>query len=59
MLIVFQAFASTGAFVTGILTILAELHREPDLKLNLKFEVEVLFKTMEVDFSEVCRLLAS
>lgn len=28
---------------------LAELHQEPDLKLNLKFEIEVLCKTLNID----------
>lgn len=34
--------------------ILAEIHQEPDLKLNLKFEIEVLCKNLQVDL-KVCR----
>jgi len=33
----------------GIMNVLAELHQEPDLKLNLKFEIEVLCKTLSLD----------
>ena len=38
------------------MNVLAELHTEPDLKLNLKFEIEVLCKTLNIDFN-VCVLL--
>ena len=37
----------------GILNVLAELHREPDMKLNLKFEIEVLCKALNIDVSEL------
>ncbi|VDK24885.1 unnamed protein product [Anisakis simplex] len=33
--------------------ILAELHNEPDLKLNLKFEIEVLCKELSIDLRAV------
>ena len=33
----------------GIMNVLAELHQEPDLKLNLKFEIEVLCKTLNLE----------
>lgn len=33
----------------AIMNALAELHQEPDLKLNLKFEIEVLCKTLNID----------
>lgn len=33
----------------GIMNVLAELHQEPELKLNLKFEIEVLCKTLSLD----------
>jgi CCR4-NOT transcription complex subunit 1 len=35
----------------GIMNVLAELHMEPDLKLNLKFEIEVLCKTLSIDLN--------
>ena len=31
----------------GLMNLLAELHAEPDLKLNLKFEIEVLCKHLQ------------
>lgn len=37
----------------GILNVLGELHREPDMKLNLKFEIEVLCKALNIDVSEL------
>lgn len=33
----------------AIMNILAELHQEQDLKLNLKFEIEVLCKNLDID----------
>ena len=33
----------------GIMNLLAELHQEHDLKLNLKFEIEVLCKTLNLE----------
>ena len=33
----------------GIMNLLAELHQEHDLKLNLKFEIEVLCKTLSLE----------
>lgn len=35
----------------GIMNVLAELHQEQDLKLNLKFEIEVLCKTLSIDIN--------
>ena len=40
----------------GIMNVLAELHMEPDLKLNLKFEIEVLCKTLSIDLSVSVRI---
>jgi len=31
------------------MSVMAELHQMPDLKLNLKFEVEVLCNTLTLD----------
>lgn len=33
--------------------VLVEIHNEPDLKLNLKFEIEVLCKDLNVDLRSV------
>ena len=37
----------------GLMNLLAELHAEPDLKLNLKFEIEVLCKHLQLEISEL------
>ncbi|VDP05666.1 unnamed protein product, partial [Heligmosomoides polygyrus] len=44
-----QLFSATCAWIRSILKVLAELHNEPDLKINLKFEIEVLCKELSVD----------
>ncbi len=44
-----QIFTPPNAFTVAILNVLAELHQEADLKLNLKFEIEVLCKTLNVE----------
>ncbi len=35
----------------AVMNVLAELHQEPGLKLNLKFEIEVLCKALGLDIS--------
>ncbi len=35
----------------GIMSVLAEMHGIPDFKLNLKFEIEVLCKQLEIQLS--------
>jgi CCR4-NOT transcription complex subunit 1 len=35
----------------GIMSILAEMHGTPDFKLNLKFEIEVLCKQLEIQLN--------
>ena len=37
----------------GLMNLLAELHAEPDLKLNLKFEIEVLCKHLHVEINDL------
>lgn len=49
-----KVFKPPNPWTMGIMNVLAELHMEPDLKLNLKFEIEVLCKTLSIDLSE-CR----
>ena len=34
-----------------MMNVLAELHQETDLKLNLKFEIEVLCKNLNLDIN--------
>ncbi len=50
-LVVLQVFAPPSAWTMALLNVLAELHQEPDLKLNLKFEIEVLSKALKVDLN--------
>ncbi|XP_014752689.1 CCR4-NOT transcription complex subunit 1 isoform X3 [Brachypodium distachyon] len=37
----------------GILSLLAEIYNLPNLKMNLKFDIEVLFKNLSVDMKDV------
>uniref|UniRef100_A0A1I7U3B8 CNOT1_HEAT domain-containing protein n=1 Tax=Caenorhabditis tropicalis TaxID=1561998 RepID=A0A1I7U3B8_9PELO len=46
-------FTPTCAWIRSILRVLAELHNEPDLKINLKFEIEVLCKELNVDLAQL------
>ena len=48
-----KVFKPPGPWTTGLMNLLAELHQEPDLKLNLKFEIEVLCKTLNLEISEL------
>lgn len=45
----FQVFKPPNPWTMAIMNVLAELHQEPDLKLNLKFEIEVLCKNLNID----------
>eukprot|EP00218_Dolichomastix_sp_CCMP3274_P016752 CAMPEP_0170132442 /NCGR_PEP_ID=MMETSP0033_2-20121228/245_1 /TAXON_ID=195969 /ORGANISM="Dolichomastix tenuilepis, Strain CCMP3274" /LENGTH=2427 /DNA_ID=CAMNT_0010367803 /DNA_START=38 /DNA_END=7318 /DNA_ORIENTATION=- len=44
-----KVFAPPNPWLMAVLALLAEIYSEKDLKLNLKFEVERLFKHLEVD----------
>ena len=48
-----KVFKPPCPWTTGLMNLLAELHQEPDLKLNLKFEIEVLCKTLNLEISEL------
>ncbi|XP_049786692.1 CCR4-NOT transcription complex subunit 1 isoform X4 [Schistocerca cancellata] len=48
-----KVFKPPNPWTMGIMNVLAELHQEPDLKLNLKFEIEVLCKNLNIDVSEL------
>ena len=48
-----KVFKPPCPWTTGLMNLLAELHQEPDLKLNLKFEIEVLCKTLSLDISDL------
>ena len=44
-----KVFKPPCPWTMGIMNLLAELHQEHDLKLNLKFEIEVLCKTLNLE----------
>lgn len=44
-----KVFKPPNPWTMAIMNVLAELHQEPELKLNLKFEIEVLCKTLSID----------
>ncbi|XP_052744271.1 CCR4-NOT transcription complex subunit 1-like isoform X1 [Bicyclus anynana] len=46
-------FKPPNPWTMALMGVLAELHREPGLKLNLKFEIEVLCKKLSLDISEL------
>uniref|UniRef100_A0A915KW17 CCR4-NOT transcription complex subunit 1 n=1 Tax=Romanomermis culicivorax TaxID=13658 RepID=A0A915KW17_ROMCU len=46
-----KIFKPPNPWTKAILNVMAELHQQPDLKLNLKFEIEVLFRHLSVDIS--------
>ncbi|XP_064641680.1 CCR4-NOT transcription complex subunit 1-like isoform X3 [Lineus longissimus] len=48
-----KVFKPPNPWTMGIMNILYELHQEPDLKLNLKFEIEVLCKALNLDINSL------
>ncbi|KAJ8302562.1 hypothetical protein KUTeg_018958 [Tegillarca granosa] len=48
-----KVFRPPNPWTLGIMNVLAELHMEQDLKLNLKFEIEVLCKTLQIDLNDL------
>ncbi|XP_073515918.1 CCR4-NOT transcription complex subunit 1 isoform X1 [Phyllobates terribilis] len=46
-------FRPPNPWTMAIMNVLAELHQEHDLKLNLKFEIEVLCKNLAIDFNDL------
>nr|XP_043625741.1 CCR4-NOT transcription complex subunit 1-like [Erigeron canadensis] len=48
------AYQPPNPWTMGILELLAEVYAMPNLKLYLKFEIEVLFKNLDVDIKSVC-----
>lgn len=48
-----KIFKPPNPWTMAIMNVLGELHTEPDLKLNLKFEIEVLCKTLNLDHSKL------
>ena len=54
-----KVFKPPCPWTQGLMNLLAELHAEPDLKLNLKFEIEVLCKTLNIDQTGIGRVKRS
>lgn len=46
-------FKPPNPWSMALMNVLAELHQEPDLKLNLKFEIEVLCKNLGLDITDL------
>ncbi|XP_018116117.1 CCR4-NOT transcription complex subunit 1 isoform X2 [Xenopus laevis] len=46
-------FRPPNPWTMAIMNVLAELHQEHDLKLNLKFEIEVLCKNLAMDINDL------
>ncbi|RZC53428.1 hypothetical protein C5167_012294 [Papaver somniferum] len=47
------AYQPPNPWTMGILGLLAEIYALPNLKMNLKFDIEVLFKNLGVDMKDV------
>lgn len=48
-----KIFKPNNPFVLGLLRALVELRQQPNLKLNLEFQVEVLFNNLGVDWNKL------
>jgi len=48
-----KVFKPPNPWLMAILSLIMEIYSEQDLKLNLKFEVEVLFKNLDLKISDV------
>jgi CCR4-NOT transcription complex subunit 1 len=48
-----KVFKPPCPWTMGLMNLLAELHTEPELKLNLKFEIEVLCKHLSLEIAEL------
>lgn len=48
-----KVFKPPNPWLMAIMKLLAELYQFADLKLNLKFEIEVLCKSLDLDLKEI------
>lgn len=48
-----RVFKPPNPWTMAIMNVLAELHQEPELKLNLKFEIEVLCKALNLEVGDL------
>uniref|UniRef100_A0A7S1J542 CCR4-NOT transcription complex subunit 1 n=1 Tax=Eutreptiella gymnastica TaxID=73025 RepID=A0A7S1J542_9EUGL len=53
-----KIFRPPNPWLMGLLMLFVEIHQMPDLKLTLKFEVEVLLKNIGVDMNTVLQLIS-
>jgi len=53
-----RVFKPPNPWTMGILNVLAELHQQHDLKLNLKFEIEVLCKNLHMEVTVSTQLVS-
>lgn len=44
-----RVFKAPNPWTMAIMNVLAELHKEPEMKLHLKFEIEVLCNKLEIN----------
>jgi hypothetical protein len=42
-------FEPKSLWTLNLLRSLAELHKQPGLKLNIQFEIEILFKSLNIE----------
>ncbi|XP_065316483.1 CCR4-NOT transcription complex subunit 1-like isoform X2 [Gordionus sp. m RMFG-2023] len=50
-----KVFKPPNPWTMAIMHLLAEIHKEPDMKLNLKFEIEMLCKAFSLDINALAR----
>ncbi|XP_042855455.1 CCR4-NOT transcription complex subunit 1-like isoform X4 [Penaeus japonicus] len=48
-----RVFKPPNPWTIAIMNVLAELHKEPDMKLHLKFEIEVLCNKLEINLEDL------
>eukprot|EP00667_Euglena_gracilis_P000258 EG_transcript_258 len=53
-----KVFRYPNPWMMGVIMLLCQIHALPDLKLTLKFEVEVLLKNLELDMANVEETIA-
>ncbi|CAF3833846.1 unnamed protein product, partial [Rotaria sordida] len=48
-----KIFQQPNPWLMGIMSVLAEMHSSPDFKLNLKFEIEVLCRQLQIQLTDL------
>lgn len=48
-----RIFKTTNPWIAGVLSLMKEIYCVPELKLNMKFELQLLCKSLDVDVNEV------